>query len=138
MKKFGVVDNLITWIKILNDQKSCVINEGFATQYLTSKKGAREGDPISAYLSIIALEVLFTLIKSEDNINNIDLYDYSFLFTAYADDSTFFLKNIASVRILVDTFKVFSCFPGLKPNINCWLGILKDHRTQSVVCKILI
>ena len=68
---------------------------------------------MSAYLFIIALEVLFTLIKSKDNINGIDLYDYSFLFTVYADDSTFFLKDIASVRILVDTFKVFSCFSGL-------------------------
>ena len=84
------------------------------------------------------MEVLFTLIKSKDNINGIDLYDYSFLFlfTAYADDSTFFLKNIASVRILVDTFKVFSCFSGLKPNINKYeivhLGILK--RAQETVC----
>ena len=68
---------------------------------------------MSAYLFIIALEVLFTLIKSKDNINGIDLYDCSFLFTVYADDSTLFLKDIASVRILVDTFKVFSCFSGL-------------------------
>ena len=37
-----------------------------------------------------------------------------FLFTAYADGSTFFLKGISSIRILVDTFKVFSCFSGLK------------------------
>ena len=95
-------------IKIsLNDQQSCVINEGFATQCFTLKKGVCQGNPISAYLIIIALEVLFTLIKSKDNINRIDLYDYSFLFTAYADVSTFFLKDIASVRKLVNTFKVF-------------------------------
>ena len=75
------------------------------------------GDLISAYLFIIALEVLFTLLKSKDNINGIDLYDYSFLFKGYADDSTFFLRDIASIRILFDTFKVFSCFSGLKPNI---------------------
>ena len=62
-------------------------------------------------------------------LNCINLYGYSFLFTAYADDSTFILKDIASVRILVDTFKVFSYFFGLKPNINNYeiagLGILK-------------
>ena len=59
-----------------------------------------------------------------------------FLFTAYADDSTFFLKDIASIRILANTFKVFSCFSGLKPNINkceiADLGILKG--TQEKVC----
>ena len=105
----------------------------FATQYFTLKKGARQGDPISAYLCIIALEVLFTLIKSKDNINSIDLCNYSFLFTASADVSTIFLKDIASARILINTFKVlltvFSSFSGLKPNINkcemAGIGILK-------------
>ena len=93
LKKFVFGDNFITRIKILlNDQQSCVINEGFATQYFTLKKGAQQGDPISAYLFIVALEVLFTLIKSKDDINRIDLCDYSFSFTAYADDSTYFLK----------------------------------------------
>ena len=120
-----------------------VINGGFATQYFTLKKGARQGDPISAYLFIITLEVVFTLIKSKDNINGIDLYDYSFLSNAYADDSTFFLKDIAPVRILVATFKVFSCFSGLKPNISkceiAGLGILKWAQeilkgAQKAVC----
>ena len=56
------------WIKILlNDQQSCVINGEFPTQYFT----------LPAYLFIISLEVLFTLINSKDNINGIDLYDYS-------------------------------------------------------------
>ena len=77
------------------------------------------------------MEVLFTLIRSKDNING-----YSFSFTAYADDSTFFLKNIASVRVSVDTFKVFSCFSRLKLNTNkckiAGLGILKG--TQEAVC----
>ena len=67
------------------------------------KKGPRQDDSISAHLFIIALEVFFTIIKSKYNINGLNLCDYSFLFTAYADDSTFFLKNIASVRILVKT-----------------------------------
>ena len=106
-----------------------VINGGFSIQYFTLKKGARQCDPISADLFIINLDVVFTLIKSKDNINGIDLYDYSFLSNAYADDSTFFLKDIAPVRILVATFKVFSCFSGLKPNISkceiAGLGILK-------------
>ena len=46
----------------------------------------------------------------------------------------FFLKDFASVRLLVDTFHV-SCFSGRKPNINkceiAGLGILKG--AQEVV-----
>ena len=82
----------------------------------------------------------FSLNKEYKNINGIDLYDYSFLFNTYADNSTFFLKDIASVRILVDTFKVFSCFSGLKPNINkceiAGLRILKG--AQEAICSLIL
>ena len=118
------------WIKILiNDQQSCVINGGFATQYFTRKRGACPGDPISACLFIIALEVLFALIKNEVNIEGTVLGDHRFLFTSCADNSTFFLNDISSVKMLVETFKV-SCFSGLKPSITkckiAGLGPLKQ------------
>ena len=79
LRNFGFDDNFITCIKmILNDQQSCVINGGFATQYFTLKKGAHQGDSRSTYLFIFALEVLWILITSKDNTNGIGLYDDSF------------------------------------------------------------
>ena len=36
--------------------------------------------------------------------------------TVYAGDTTFFLQNIESIFILVESLKQFSTFPGLKPN----------------------
>ena len=42
----------------------------------------------------------------------------SFLYTAYADDTTFFLKNSKSIAHLVEIFKTFSIFSGLKPNLT--------------------
>ena len=39
-----------------------------------------------------------------------------FFCTAYADDTNFFLKNIESVINLLEIFKHFSQFSGLKPN----------------------
>ena len=40
LKKCRFGDSFINWIKILlNDQRSCVINKGYATQYFTLKKG---------------------------------------------------------------------------------------------------
>ena len=42
------------WIKtFLNDQESCVISEGVITQYFKLEKGARQDDPVSAYLFIL-------------------------------------------------------------------------------------
>ena len=60
LKKFGFVANFIDWIKILlYKQESCVLNGSFTTKYFNFEKGARQGYPISVYLFILALEILF-------------------------------------------------------------------------------
>ena len=62
LEKFGFGTNFIDWIKIfLNEQESCVINEGVTTQYSKLEKGAQRGDPVSASLFILRLELLFTI-----------------------------------------------------------------------------
>ena len=38
LKKFGFGENFIYWIKILNDQQSCVINGRFTTPYFDLEK----------------------------------------------------------------------------------------------------
>ena len=43
-----------------------------------------------------------------------------FLYTGYADDTTFFLKDTKSVMELINIFDTLSKFSGLKPNkIKC-------------------
>ena len=86
-KLYHLDKNIIKW------WKSWVINGRFATQYFTLKEDARQGDHILAYLFIIALEVLFTLINSKDNINGIDLYEYSFYMPIMQMTLPFLLKT---------------------------------------------
>ena len=94
LKKFGFGTSFIDWIEaILNKLESCVISSGKITQYFQLNRGARQGDPISAYLFILVMEVLFTLIKNNEKIQGLDILNYRFLYSAYADDSTFFLRN---------------------------------------------
>ena len=78
---------------------------------------------------ILALEVLFKLIKNNADITGITIFNHTFLYTAFAYDSTFFLNDLLSVKNLIDTFKVFSLFSGLKANFSkceiAGLGSLK-------------
>ena len=91
----------------LRDQESCVINRGTTTKYFSFGRGARQGDPISAFLFILALEILFILIKSKPEIEGMTISDYNYLYSAYTDDTTLFLKDIISVKHMVDTFHFF-------------------------------
>ena len=89
----------------------------------------RQGNPVSAYLFILCLEILFLLIKNNKYIKGIKMFENTFLYAAYADDSTFFLKDKNSTKELLNTINYFSSFTGLKPNLSKYevagIGALK-------------
>ena len=75
LKKFGFGKNFITWIEILlKDQQSCVINGETTTKYFNLERGARQGDPVSAYLFILVLEILFVFIEKPPEIKGIEIF----------------------------------------------------------------
>ena len=91
LKKFGFGQNFISWIEIiLKNQESCVINGRTTTKYFKLNRGACQGDTISGYLFFLALEILFLLIKENSHIKGLNIFDHCFLYSAYADDTTFF------------------------------------------------
>ena len=83
---------------MLKNQESCVINGGKTSQYFKLERGTRQGDPISAYLFIIVLEVIFLNIIQNSHIKGIELFDKEFIYTAYADDTVF--KSLAFSKII--------------------------------------
>ena len=88
LQKYGFGIDLVSWIKtILNNQESCIINCGKATKYFKLERGARQGDTISAYLFILVLEIFFIYVKG------LNIFKHELSYTAYADDTTFFLKD---------------------------------------------
>ena len=62
------------------------------------------------------LEVVFQIIKETSNIEGFEIFQRKIIFTVHADDTTFFLKNAESIKNLLEIFRHFSQFSGLKPN----------------------
>ena len=116
LEKYGFDKNFISWVKILlRNQESCVVNGGTTAKYFLLESGAHQGDLISAYLFVLASETLFQLIKSKSEIKGLAIFDHCYLYSAYADDRTFFLQDNTLIKHMVDVFYLFSCFSGLKP-----------------------
>ena len=94
LKKIGLGNNFIYWIKtLLNNKEPWDINGGSSTSYFKLENRACQGDPISAYLFIIALESTFTMIKSNPNMKGLNIFNHKYLYTAYADVTTFSCKR---------------------------------------------
>ena len=76
------------------------------------------------------------MVRNNKDIKGLNVFDHLLLYTAYADDTTFFLENMEPIEELVKTFTLFSSLSGLKSNISkceiCALGPLKG--VEMAVC----
>ena len=91
------------------------------TTYFKRNRGARQGDPISAFVFILTLEILFLLIKENPRINGSNIFNHCYIYSAYADDTSFFLnflKDVNSKKEMVNSFHIFSRFSGFRPNLS--------------------
>ena len=75
------------------------------------------------------------LVRNNKDVKGRNIFDRWFLYVAFADDTTFFLKNKKSIRELLETFDLFS-FSGWRPGFTKYeiygLGVLKGM--IQVVC----
>ena len=68
------------------------------------------------YLFTIALEKVFSLIKANPNNEGTQFFSHTFLYSVYADDTTFFVRNEKPATEVMKTFDKFSLLSGLKIN----------------------
>ena len=67
----------MNWVKMsYTNIQSCVINNGMASDYFTLERGVKQGDPLSPYLFILAVESLAISIRQNADIKGIKIENY--------------------------------------------------------------
>ena len=94
---FNFGPSFIQWIRTFySNVSSCVINNGFATNYFSVDRGVRQGDPLSPLLFILSLEVMACSIRQNDKIRGIKIKNEEVKLSLFADHMTCFLRNKSS------------------------------------------
>lgn len=109
--------------------------------YFKANSGLRQGDSLSPYLFVIAIEVMTACIKKTTTNSNF-LYHWhtkeaSITYLIFADDVFLFCNGeIGSAKALMEGLKIFSRASGLIPNVNksqCFFGNVQEGSRNSIL-----
>lgn len=120
---FGFPAEFISWVRAcVTSPKFSVALNGTLEGYFDGKKGLRQGDPLSPYLFVIAMEILASLLKECAKENKGFKYHYrcsnvKLTHLCFADDLLIFSEGkLDSVAAIKQVLHEFSELSGLKTN----------------------
>ena len=113
---FGFGSNLIRWVETYPGISSCIINNGICSADINVSRRVWQGDPLSPYLLVLAIELLAITIRQSKDIAGITLGSIEFKLNQYADGVTVTLDNLKSVEALFMLLENFEKCSGLKAN----------------------
>ena len=119
--------------------KSCIINNGTSSNFFVLERGVRQGDPLSPYLFIVAVETLAIAIRQNAAIRGIVIGKEETKLLQYADDITAVMADTNPAKVLFELLDLFKDIPGLKINSmkteGMWIGSSKENRTKPLGIK---
>ena len=142
LELFNFGPEFIRWVNIFyKNIQSCVINNGLCCKYFNIERGVRQGDPLSPYLFVTAVEILGIAIRNKDSIKGIQIIinNLETKLLQFADDTTAVLSDLNSADVLFSLLEEFEKASGLKLNVKkteaMWIGSLKSCEDQPLGVK---
>ena len=136
---FGFGPGIIKWLNLFYQSSgSCVLNNGWASDFFKIQRGVPQGCPLSPYLFVLSAEVLAKAIRKDKYIKGILVNNTEIKLSQYADDTTLILNGsreslINCLQILDDFYKV----SGLKLKKQKLFGSVQNVGAVNSSCRIV-
>lgn len=120
---FGAPLQFVAWTRecITSPSYSIALN-GTLVGYFKGRKGLRQGDPISPYLFVIAMEVLSLILDENTRISLLfgfhpKCFGIRLTHLCFADDLLIFsTANLPSIKVIMEALGEFEDLSGLRVN----------------------
>lgn len=93
------------------------INPGLTPRIKVSR-GIRQGCPISPKLFILCTQLMAYLTVNHPELEGINIFDYEFGISQFADDTVFFLKDKTMIKKALNVISIFSKASSSNLNLN--------------------
>ncbi len=138
MKWFGFGTQIRRWVNLLMQDRMAVVDlAGMMTNRILLTRGVPQGDPVSCYLFIMAVEILVKKINGCRGIRRLLLGTVLASPELYADDFTIFLmwdeESLRSTLKILDRFGRISGLRMNKKKTQC-IGIGRRAVTTERLC----
>ena len=113
------------------------MNNGTSSNFFVLERGVRQGDPLSPYLFIVAVETLAFAIRQNAAARGTVIGKEETKLLQYADDTTAVLADTDLAKVLFELLDLFKDISGLKINSTkiegMRIGSSKENRTNRLV-----
>ena len=119
LEAYNIPANFVGMVKTLYaGAESAVLNNHFTTRYFPLERSCRQGDSLSPYLFLLALEPLLRTLKRAP-FQGIPMPGGGTVkLIAYADDLTVFARDQHDVQLILDRLDIFASLSGLRVNVD--------------------
>ena len=125
---FNFGNSIKSWVGLFQKgSETCILQNGFMSNFFSLRRGCRQGDPISPYLFILCAEILGKMVRKNKEIKGISINGKEYKLSQYADDTQLILDGTEkSSKAALNLLKQFYIMSGLKINVDktraLWIG----------------
>ena len=125
---FNFGNSIKSWVGLFQKgSETCILQNGFMSNFFSLRRGCRQEDPISPYLFILCAEILGKMVRKNKEIKGISINGKEYKLSQYADDTQLILDGTEkSLKAALNLLKQFYIMSGLKINVDktraLWIG----------------